>query len=85
MRVRAMSLTGDFTFGQGSANFLVNTPEAVAQLAQTRLGLWTGQSFVDLTAGMPWSTEVLRKGRPRFRLTVLWKSSIFAAMWPWSW
>ena len=62
MRVRAMSATGDMTFGQGSANFLVNSPAAVRQLIQTRLNLWTGQWYLDLTDGTAWSTQVLGKG-----------------------
>ena len=59
MRVRTLSPVGDMTFGQGSANFLVNSPAAVAQNIKTRLGLWTKEWFLDLTAGTPWSTRVL--------------------------
>jgi hypothetical protein len=62
MRVRAMSASGDMTFGQGSANFLVSSPAAVAQLVLTRLRLWTGQWFLDLSAGTPWLTQVLGTG-----------------------
>lgn len=59
MRVRAMTASGDMTFGQGGANFLVNSPQAVAQLIKTRLNLWTGQWFLDLSAGTPYATQVL--------------------------
>lgn len=59
MRMRAMSPTGDYTLGAGQANFLVNSPETVAQLVQTRLLLWTGEWFLDTTEGTPWATQVL--------------------------
>ena len=62
MRVRAMTATGDMKFGQGSADFLVNSPAAVAQLVTTRLNLWQSQWYLDLTDGTPWSTQVLGKG-----------------------
>jgi hypothetical protein len=62
MRVRAMSPTGDMTFGRGEANFLIKTPTAVAQTIRTRLALWVGQWYLDLTVGMPWLQQVLGKG-----------------------
>ena len=62
MRYRALSSTGDMTFGQGSANFLVNSPAAVAQAVLTKLRLWTGEWFLDTTEGTPWDTQVLGKG-----------------------
>jgi hypothetical protein len=62
MRYRALSPTGDFTFGQGSANYLVNSPAAVGQAVITRLKLLQGEWFLDTTAGMPWSTEVFVEG-----------------------
>jgi hypothetical protein len=57
-----MSVTGDMTFGQSGANFLVNSAGAVAQLVLTRLRLWTAQWYLDLTDGTPWSTQVLGTG-----------------------
>jgi hypothetical protein len=61
MRVRTMSPTGDMTFGQSQANFLVDSPAAVAQTIKTRLGLWVGQWFLDQTIGMPWMQQVIGK------------------------
>lgn len=61
MRVRAMDANGDMTFGQGSANFLQDSPEAVAQVVNTRLGLLLAEWFLDTTDGTPWATEVLGK------------------------
>lgn len=39
MRYRVLSPTGDYTFGQGPGEFLVNSPAAVAQAIGTRLRL----------------------------------------------
>lgn len=59
MRVRALSADGDMTFGNGRANYLSNTPEAVAQLVDTGLALLQGEWFLDTTVGVPYSTDVL--------------------------
>lgn len=59
MRYRTLDADLDMTFGQGRANFLVDTPATVAQAVLTRLMLLRGEWFLDVTAGMPWSTDVL--------------------------
>lgn len=59
MRYRVLSDTGDYTFGQGAAEFLVNSPDAVAQAVKTRLFLAQGDWFLDLTEGTPYRTEIL--------------------------
>lgn len=51
--------TGDYRFGRGQSDFFIDQPEAVAQRVYTRLMLWRGQWFYDLTQGTPWQTEVL--------------------------
>lgn len=61
MRVRKLSPSGDFTFGASQLNFLVDSPEAVAQVVQTSFLLWLGEWYLDLTAGMPWIQGVLGK------------------------
>lgn len=56
---------GDYTFGQGSANFLVDAPQspvAVTQSIQTRLKLLQGEWFVNTQAGVPYATQILGKG-----------------------
>ena len=50
--------TGDLIFGSGD-DFLVDSPEAVAQAIKTRLLLWQGEWFLDLTAGTPWAQQIL--------------------------
>jgi len=47
------------TFGANGANFLVNSPAAVAQIVLTRLKLLAGEWFLDVTAGMPWKGQVI--------------------------
>ena len=59
MRYRKLSDTGDYTFGQGQANFLIDSPDAVAQAIQTRLLLMTGEWFLDTTDGTPYATQIL--------------------------
>jgi len=59
MRVRALSSKGDYTFGQGTGNFLINNPACVAQEVKTRLALIVGEWYLDLTAGCPWNTQIL--------------------------
>lgn len=61
MRYRALDENGDYTFGRGAGNFLVNTPDTVRQSIQTRLSLLQGEWYLDLTSGTPWSQEILGK------------------------
>jgi hypothetical protein len=61
MRYRQLSPTGDYTFGQGQLNFLINSPEAVAQVVETSLKLWLGEWYLDVTQGMPYPEGVLGK------------------------
>lgn len=71
MRVRAQDANGDMTFGHSLANYLVDSPAAVAQSVLTRLRLLRGEWFLDKTAGTPWATQVLGKGtRPLYDLAI---------------
>ncbi len=63
MRYRKLSPTGDYTFGQNGTNFLVNSPEAVAQAVKTRLAIAVGEWFLDLTYGTPYQSKILGAGR----------------------
>jgi hypothetical protein len=59
MRVRAIDQNGDYVCTGATSEFLVDSPAAVAQCIQTALALWQGQWWLDVSAGVPWSTEVL--------------------------
>lgn len=59
MRYRKEDADGDYVLG-GTAAFLVDSPEVVAQAVGTRLRLIQGEWFLDTTAGMPWG-QVLGK------------------------
>jgi hypothetical protein len=61
MRVRALSPTGDYTFGASQLNFLVDSSAAVAQLVKTALLLWLGEWSYDISQGMPWFEDVIGK------------------------
>lgn len=61
MRYRALSESQDYTFGNGQANFLRNTPETVAQAVVTRLRLLTGEWFLDTEEGTAYQAGVLGK------------------------
>jgi hypothetical protein len=53
---------GDYSFGRGSQEFLVNSPATVAQAILTALLLHQGEWFLDLTAGVPYDTQILGFG-----------------------
>ncbi len=61
MRYRKLDANGDYSFGNGSLDFLVNTPDTVGQAILTRLRLWQGEWFTDTQDGTPWATQVLDK------------------------
>ena len=54
MRYRQLSPTGDMTFGSGQANFLTNTPQAVAQAVETTLRLFFQEWYLNINDGTPW-------------------------------
>jgi hypothetical protein len=62
MRYRTLDANGDYVLGRGPQEFLVDSPAAVAQAVLTSLLLHQGEWFLDVTAGMPWETQVLGFG-----------------------
>lgn len=62
MRYRKLDSEGDMTFGNGQMNFLRDTPETVGQAVMTRLRLWLGEWFIDISQGTPYQEAVLGTG-----------------------
>ncbi len=61
MRYRKRTDDGDYTFGNGQADFWRDVPEAVGQAVETRLELWLGEWFLDTSDGTPYMQGVLGK------------------------
>jgi len=61
MRYRQLSPSGDYTFGSGQQNFLINSPATVAQAVETSLKLWLGEWYLDLSVGTPYPEGVVGK------------------------
>lgn len=71
MRVRRVDQNGDMIFGGDQAAFLRDTPDAVAQIVESRLNLWEAQWYLDLDEGTPYQTQVLGKRTEATRDPVL--------------
>lgn len=41
-------------FGNGEIDFLINSPESVAQVVETYLRLWLGEWYLNVNDGTPW-------------------------------
>lgn len=71
MRVRMVDANGDMVFGGDQAAFFRDAAEGVAQIVVSRLHLWSGEWFLDLNEGTPYTTEVLGKRTEATRDPVL--------------
>lgn len=61
MRVRKLTPSGDYSFGNSEQDFWIDQPEAVAQNVQTSLLLWVGEWYLDINQGTPYMQGVLGK------------------------
>lgn len=61
MRYRKLDENNDYSFGNGNFDFLIDSPECVAQAVQTRLLLLTGEWFLDTSDGTPYAESILGK------------------------
>jgi hypothetical protein len=59
MRYRELDENRDMQFGNQQADFLRDSPDAVAQAVLTRFGLWVGEWFLDTDAGTPYEQSML--------------------------
>lgn len=59
MRYRKLDENGDYSFGQGSLNFFINTPAAVAQAVETTLRLFLGEWYLNVNDGTPYLEGVV--------------------------
>jgi hypothetical protein len=76
MRIRKMDPeTGDMMFGSSALDMWRDQPEGVAQHVMSRLNLWYGQWFANLTEGTPWQTEVLGE-RTRWTRDIMLRSRV---------
>jgi hypothetical protein len=77
LRVRTLSSTGDMTFGQGSANYLIDSAAAVSQIVGTSLKLWQTEWFLNLSAGIPYNTQIAGYGNLTMGALIL-KTAVLA-------
>jgi hypothetical protein len=59
LRYRQLSPTGDFQFGAAQADFLIDSPAAVAQAVQTSLRLWLGEWYLNVNDGTPYPESII--------------------------
>lgn len=69
MRVRALDATGDWLFGKGQNDYVVNNA-AIAQNINTRLSSFLGNCFFDLGAGIDWFNLLGAKNQTALNLAI---------------
>lgn len=61
MRYRKLDANDDYQFGNSQLDFYINEPAAVGQAVETRLLLWLGEWYLDISAGTPYTQGILGK------------------------
>lgn len=91
MRYRKLDADRDMVFGNQQADFWRDVPEAPAQAVGTRLRLWSGEWFLDVSEGVPYQVSALGTGKmatiePMLRLAVQETQGVTGiAEWSSSW
>ncbi len=71
MKYRKLDVNNDYSFGHKNNDFWINVPDGVAQSVLTRLQLYQGEWWLDISVGTPWKTQVLGKYTNNTRDAVL--------------
>jgi hypothetical protein len=66
MKYRRLDDSGDMTFGHGVNNFLIDSPEAIAQSVKTRINLWLGEWFLNYSEGLNWQKSFYGKDTAKY-------------------
>lgn len=61
MRYRKQTSSGDYIFGGSQLDFYRDVPEAPGQAVKTRLLLWLGEWFLDISDGTQYMLGILGK------------------------
>lgn len=69
MRVRALDINGDWTFGKGQNDYLTGNA-AVSQNIGTRLESFLGDCFFDQSAGIDWFNLLGAKDQTALNLSI---------------
>lgn len=70
MRYRKLTSAGDYQFGHGGSDFLVDSPACVGQSVQTRLLLMAGEWFLDTREGTAYGSILGENTRAFYDLAV---------------
>ena len=62
MRIRNLDANHDWTFGQGTGNYLTGNP-AIGLNIETRILSWLGDCFFDTGAGIDWANRLGSKNQ----------------------
>jgi len=69
MRVRSLDVNGDWNFGKGREDYLLDN-NAIVQNLKTRLQSFLGDCFFDIKAGIDWFTLLGSKNQLAIELAV---------------